>query len=48
MRPQRKCLYVNTIDAPQLLAGVNPEEIAKRCPQAFGPFYRELTGLVPL
>ena len=42
----RKRNYVDTLDAPWILARSSLEETARACPQRFAPFVRELQGLV--
>ena len=37
--------YVDTIDAPAVLARADVDTIAQRCPQCFGPFHRDLVSV---
>lgn len=38
--------YIDTVDAPLLLEGVNPFDLAAKCPQCFQPFLNDLTKLI--
>lgn len=43
----KRC-YIDTIHAPMILQGVDPFDLAKRCPQCFKPFLDNLLGLAGL
>lgn len=41
-----KARYIETIDAPLILEGVDPFDLAAKCPQCFHPFLNDLLRLI--